>query len=231
MTAPAHDPATGEILEAPPPKPPPRQRPPETPDEFEQAVEAAQAKLAEAGGSKGFRSDPYSLVLAALHCVLGVLSRLVRRVEKAVFTDAERAAIRADVTASSKAGIIAGAGEAVAMLTAQARAKDRRTVAFAAVGALAVVAGTGVGCFYAGRQSAQTEVAALIRAEHAELKMAQERITLPIADARLWALLILANPAPREAVAKARDRRTDASGRSSGLVPLWLEPPRLPTTN
>lgn len=232
------------------PPAPPEARPPATGSEISAAVAEAQQQLAAAGGAGAFARDPYRMVLAAQSVTLGTFPVLVRSIETTVggvaeelgklahavrhpMTDTERATLRRDVVEAARAGGTEGMTAAAAQIAAAARATDRatdrRTLGIALAGAMVALAAVGIGGVYYGRSGALTEAAALRAAERADLVLAQESITLSVADARAWAQLIRANPSVRENLARTQNRQTDAGGQPSGLVPLWLEPRRVPT--
>lgn len=212
-------------------------RAPADSSEIAAAVAEAQEKLARAGGEGAFARDPYRIALAGLSVTVGVFPKVVRRIEDALsgvltelsalvrtvrhpLTDAERAALQRDVVDAVRGSARETMSAAVAEIP---RAMNLRSLALVAGGGVLALALVGVGSFYAGRESVRAETAAWAAAQRADLTFAQETLkSLPVGDARLWAMLIRANPAPREAVAKATSRQVDASGRPAGLVPLYL---------
>lgn len=220
-------------------------RPPTGSGEIGAAVAEAQRQLEEAGSAGAFARDPYRLALAGLSATIGTFPPVVRRIEGAVssvvvelaslvqavrhpLTDVERAALRRDVVEASRAGGREGVASAAAAIAASARAADRRTLALGFGSALLAVVITGAGCFWAGRSLAEDAAATRIRAERAEITLAQESLNLPLTEARAWLRLIRANPAIREAVSKAQNRQTSGAGQPFGLVPLWLDAMRTP---
>lgn len=228
----------------PTPKPrAPRARPPGNADEMDTAVAEAQAQLAAAGATGVLGRDPYRLVLAGLSATVGIFPKVVRRIEASVsavvvelgglvravrhpLTDAERAAFERGVTETidrAARDILPG------VIGALPTAINRRSLALVIGGTSLAVAVVGIGAFFAGRASAAGEARAWTAAQRADLALATERLTnLPVAEARMWAVLIRANPAVREAVAKAQNRHADASGVPYGAVPLWLAEQRTP---
>jgi hypothetical protein len=222
------------------PKPAGR-KPPANADEIEAAVAEAQTQLAEAGSSGVLARDPYRLALAGLSVTIGVLPKVVRRIEGALsgvvvelgglvaavrhpLTQAEREALRRDILETTRASV-SGAAADVARL---ARARDRRSLAVAFAGGMAALAITGGGAYWTGRISARAEAAAQVRAERADVAFAQEHVTVPLETARLWLRLIRANEDPAAAIAQAKQVGAEKDGRRFAAVPLWLDPQTVP---
>lgn len=248
----APPPAAAQAAEKPAEKPTPRPRTarprPSSTDELEGAITEAQGKLDEASSAGAFARDPYRIALTGLSLTIGVFPSLVRRIEtrfsalsaevaagvrslRHPLTDAERAAVQRDVVDAAREGVKNATSGIADGLAAEARAKLTRQVAMAFGAAVLAVAAAGVGGYYGGRSSAQAEVQAWVAAQRADLTLADETLRgLPVAEARAWANLIRANPAVREALAKAKDRGTDPAGRPYGALPVWLDVARLPPT-
>jgi hypothetical protein len=221
-------------------------RPPANADEIAQAVAQAQATLATAAGSGGIERDPYRLALAGLSAAIGVLPKHARRVEDSLvgtvtelnrlaqalrhpLTPEERATFTADAVKAAHDGARTGARAAAASIAAQARATEWRSLLLFA-GALAVaVAVMGTAMFYAGRESVRAETAATIAAQRAEIAMAEERLNVPPAQARVWLRWMQANLNPAAAERHAASVTIDDTGRRSAFVPLWLDPPSVPS--
>lgn len=220
---------------------PPARRAPANADEIEAAVQHAQADLATAATSSWMARDPYKLVLAGLSSTLGVLPKVVRRIEGALsgvvtelaelvravrhpLTDVEREALKRDILDTTRAGISGAASDVLTL----ARAKDRRSLALAFVGGLATVVVAAGGAYWFGRASARAEAVALLQAQRAEIALAQERLVLPLPAARAWLRLMQANTDPADALAKAMHAGADKDGRRFAAVPLWLDPQTAP---
>jgi hypothetical protein len=71
-------------------------------------------------------------------------------------------------------------------------------------------------------QAARGEALAAIAEAREDIRLAEQKSTLSLRQARAWAQLILANPDPIGAIEHGLNQRFDADGRRSLLVPLWL---------
>lgn len=204
-------------------------------DDLVRAVAHAQGELGRATDTGTLRRDPYRYVLGGLSETLGILLKITRRWESAVndvvaarhpLSQDEKDALRRDIVEATRAGMPGAAADVLKL----ARAQDRRNLALAFGGGLVALVLAAGGAYWAGRASARAEAAALIQAQRAEIVLAQERVMLPLASARVWLRLIQANADPAEALGKASHSGIDKDGRRFAAVPLWLDPQTVPPT-
>lgn len=175
---------------------------------LEEAVEAAQAELAEAVDAGGLRRDPLRFVLAALSSALGVFPAAVHRVEAASETARQPLSPKAEAELLRRVEEAARRGAAAA-----GPAIAHRTAVLAGV-ALAAAASLGAaGGWWAGRTSVPGEVA-----------VAERGIRMSLAAAEAWLPILRANPDPRPALARGQAFRDERTGWRAGTITLYLEP-------
>lgn len=175
---------------------------------LEEAVEAAQAELAEAIETGGLRRDPLRFVLAALSSALGVFPAAVRRVEAASET------VRQPLSPRAEAELLRRVEEAARRGAASAGpAIARRTAVLAGVALTAAALLGAAGGWWAGRASVPGEVA-----------VAERGIRMSLAASEAWLPILRANPDPRPALARGQAFRDERTGWRAGTVTLYLEP-------
>lgn len=178
------------------------------PGSLEEAVEAAQAELAEAVEAGGLRRDPLRFVLAALSSTLGVLPTAVQRVEAASET------VRQPLSPKAEAELMRRVEEAARRGAAAAGPSiARRTAVLAAVSVVVSALLGAAGGWWAGRSSLPAEVA-----------LAERGIRMSLAASEAWLPILRANPDPRPALARGHAFRDERTGWRAGTITLYLEP-------